>query len=156
MIYGVFLIFVAVATAFVMFGNRIETAQIQEAQNKLFVPLTDMMVFAPFLAAAWWYRRRPEIHKRLIVVATTILLIAAVHRMTFILGPPPIAPAKILLVWLAPIYVAMIYDFVKSRTVHPVYLIGMLAVVYLKFGRIPLFNSEAWKDFAAWVTTFYV
>lgn len=156
MIYGVFLIFVAVATSFVIFGNRIEAGEIEQAQNRLFVPLTDMVIFAPFLAAAWVYRRRPEIHKRLIVVATTILLIAAVHRMTFILGPRPIAPAKILLVWLAPIYVAMIHDFFRSRIVHPVYLIGILAVIYLKFGRIPLAKSEAWRDFAAWVTTFYV
>jgi hypothetical protein len=59
-------------------------------------------------------------------------------------------------VWLAPIYVAMIHDFFRSRIVHPVYLIGILAVIYLKFGRIPLTKSEAWRDFAAWVTKFYI
>jgi hypothetical protein len=155
-LYGVFLIFVGIATSFIMFGNRIEAGQIQEAQTKLFVPLTDMVVFAPFLLAAWIYRRKPEIHKRLIIVATTILLIAAVHRMTHILGPRPILPAKIFLVWLAPIYIAMIFDFAKARVVHPVYLIGIAAIVYLKLGRMPLLHSQSWKDFAGWVTGFYV
>lgn len=114
-----------------------------------------MLVFAPFLAAAWFYRRKPEIHKRLIIVASTILLIAAVHRMTFLGGPPPPVP-QLLLVWLAPICLGMGYDLVKRRTVHPVYLLGVAAVVYLKFLRKPLCNSEAWKDFVGWVTTFCV
>jgi hypothetical protein len=154
MLYGVLLIIVGIATAFSQFAARIDAGQIQEARDRLFVPLTDMMVFIPFLAAAWRYRRKPEIHKRLIVVATTILLIAAVHRMT-ILGPRPLAPYKILVVWLAPIYMAMLYDLIKRRLVHPVYLMGIAAILYLKFLRIPLFKSAAWSEFSGWLTRFY-
>ncbi|HVF16784.1 MAG TPA: hypothetical protein VNA21_07720 [Steroidobacteraceae bacterium] len=155
-IYGVFLIFVGLATAFVHFAVRIEAGNIEQARNQLFVPLTDLMVFTPFLFAAWLYRRNPEVHKRLIIVATTVLLIAAVHRMTFILGARPIPPARVLLVWLAPIYLGMIHDLVKQRRVHPVYVIGIAAIIYMKFYRVPLFESQAWKSFAAWLTTFYV
>jgi hypothetical protein len=155
MVYGVFVLLVGLTTALALFAMRIDAGRIQEAQDKLFAPLTDMLVFAPFLAAAWIYRRRPEVHKRLIIVATTILLIAAVHRMTF-LGARPIPPARLLLVWLAPIYLGMIYDFVKQRLIHPVYLLGIVAVVYLKFFRVSVFKSRAWDDFASWLTSLYL
>lgn len=154
MLYGAVLIVVAVITAFTMFGVRVEAGRVEEAQRELFVPLTDMIVFAPFLAAAWIYRRKPEIHKRLIVVLTTILLIAAVHRMKYFGGPPPPAPI-LLLVWLSPIYIAMAHDFVKRREIHPAYVLGIGAIMYLKFGRWPLYRSDAWRDLAAWFTTFY-
>jgi hypothetical protein len=96
------------------------------------------------------------VHTRLVIVATTILLIAAVHRMTFILGARPIPPARLLLVWLAPIYIGMIHDLVSQRRVHLVYVIGIAAILYMKFYRMPLFESPLWKGFAAWLTTFYV
>jgi hypothetical protein len=153
--FGLAVIAVGIITAFALFAARIEAGHVREAQDKLFVPLTDMMVFAPFFAAAWLYKRRPEIHKRLIIVATTILLIAAVHRMTF-LGPRPVAAPTLLAVWLAPIYLGMTADLIKRRIVHPVYLAGIAAILYLKFLRVPLFQSDAWKSFAEWLTTFYV
>ena len=80
---------------------------------------------------------------------------AAVHRMHFLGGRPPPVP-QLLLVWLAPIYLGMFYDLFKHRLVHPAYVLGVLAIVYLKFFRVPLFKSDAWQDFAAWLTTFYV
>lgn len=154
-VYGAFVVLIGLATAFDQFAMRIAAGEVQQAQDRLFVPLTDMVVFAPILAAAWLYRHQPQVHKRLIVVATTILLIAAVHRMTFVLGERPIPPYRILLVWLSPIYVGMIYDWVKLRTIHPVYLIGIAAIVYLKFFRMPLFESAVWKNFSRWLVEFY-
>jgi hypothetical protein len=152
--YGVFLILVGLITAFSQFAVRVEAGNIEEAQNRLFAPLTDMLVFAPLLAAAWYYRRKPEIHKRLIIVATTVLLVAAVHRIVFLGGRPPPAP-QLLLVWLAPIYLGMAYDLLKRRLVHPVYLLGIVVVLLLKFARPPLRGSAAWRDFASWLTTYY-
>ena len=100
----------------------------QAASIGLFVGLTDMLTFAPFSPPAWFYRGRPEVHKRLIIVATTILLIAPVHRMHWFLGRP--APVvAILLIWLARSISAMIHDFIRRRLVHPVYLLGILAVL---------------------------
>lgn len=118
------------------------------------IGLTDMLTFAPFLAAAWLFRRKPEVHKRLIIVATCVLLIAPVHRMNWLLGmPPPVVP--VLLIWLAPIYAGMIYDFVGRRIVPPVYLIGIGAILFMKFGRTPIARSEPWSAFTDWVMTFY-
>ena len=154
MIYGVMLILVGEATAFSVFAARVRAGDIPGAQAGLFAPATDLLVFAPFLAAAWFYRRKPEIHKRLIVVATTILLIAPAHRATnWIFGGPPPPLLPVLLLWTAPIILGLGLDLVRRRQVHPVYLFGIAAIMFLKFFRRPLATAEAWKDFVGWVTT---
>lgn len=155
MAYGVLLIVVGEVTAFSAFGARVAAGEIEEAHRRLFAPVTDLIVFAPFLAAAWIYRRSPEVHKRLIVVATTILLIAAVHRTTIFGGPPP-PLLPLLLIWLAPIGLGIASDFAKRRSVHPVYIFGVAAVLFLKFGRRPLAQTEVWKELVNWLTSFYV
>jgi hypothetical protein len=155
MLWGIVVILVGWTTAIMRFGERVQAGQFQLAANRLFAPMTDMLVFAPFLAAAWVYRRRSQTHKRLIVVASTILLIAAVHRIALFGGrnPPPLP--LLLPIWLSPILLGMVHDAVKTRRVHPVYLMGILAVLFLKFGRIPLAHTQPWKAFASWLATFY-
>jgi len=154
MVYGVLLIVVGEATAFAMFGARLAEGNVQEARSRLFAPVTDLMVFAPFLAAAWLYRDRPEVHKRLIVVATSILLIAAVHRITVFGGPPPPLPV-LLLVWLLPIAIGVGSDLVRRRGVHIVYVLGVAAVLFMKFGRRPIARSDPWRHFVDWLVTRY-
>jgi hypothetical protein len=154
MYWGLVVIAVGVVTSFVMFGSRVGTGNLREAGIKLFVPLTDLAVFIPFFAAAWVWKRKPELHKRFIVVATTILLIAAVHRIRFLGGPPPPVP-RLLAVRLAPIYIAMACDFIRTRTVHWIYLLGIAAVLFLKFGRVQMAQSETWSGMVAWFATFY-
>jgi hypothetical protein len=154
MYWGLLVIVAGIVTAFTVFDQRIDAGQIEDAQKRLFVPLTDIMVFIPFFAAAWIWKNRPELHKRLIIVASTVLLIAAVHRITF-LGPRPRPPAVILAIWLAPIYIAMLRDWTRERRIHVVYLLGIAAVLFLKFGRIGMARSQTWHDLAAWLTTMY-
>jgi hypothetical protein len=154
MYWGLVVIVVGVVTSFTMFDHRIDLGQAAEAQRRLFVPLTDMVVFAPFFAAAWIWKDKPELHKRLIIIASTILLIAAVHRIQF-LGPRPRPPAVILAVWLAPIYLAMIFDWIRERRVHLVYLLGIGAILFMKFGRAGMARSDFWQDILARLTTLY-
>jgi hypothetical protein len=155
-LYGALLIIVGEATAFSAFGARVRAGNLPEAEARLFAPVTDLLVFAPFLAAAWIYRRKPEVHKRLIVVATTILLIAPAHRaVNWLFGGPPPPVLPVLLLWLAPIALGLAVDLVRRRLVHPVYLFGIAAVVFLKFFRRPLATTEVWKDFVGWVTSLY-
>jgi hypothetical protein len=155
-LYGVLLIIVGEATAFTAFGARVRAGNVEEAQARLFAPVTDLLVFAPFLFAAWIYRRRPEIHKRLIIVATTILLIAPAHRAAnWLFGGPPPPLLPVLLLWLTPIMLGLAFDLARRRLVHPVYLVGIAAVVFLKFVRRPLANTEVWRDFVGWVTSLY-
>lgn len=150
MAWGVLVVVVGLVTAFAVFADRIAAGDEQQARDKLFVPLTDLMVFTPFFAAAWILRRRPELHKRLIIVATTCLLIAAVHRIPFLGGRPPPLP-QLFAVWLAPIWIGMIHDYVQERRVSPIYLLGIGAVLFLKLGRMPLFHSSAWDSVANWL-----
>ena len=155
MAWGIVVIFVGWATAITRFGERVQAGQLQQGADRLFAPITDMLVFAPFLAAAWVFRRKPQLHKRLIVVASTVLLIAAVHRIRIFTGAQLPLP-QLMLVWLSPILLGMIYDLVKVRRVYPVYLLGIGAVLFMKFGRVPLRDTGAWRSFAGWLATFYV
>ena len=154
MAYGALLFVVGELTAFAVFGARVASGDVAAARAQLFAPVTDLLVFAPVLAAAWIYRQRPEIHKRLIVVATSVLLIAAVHRIALFGSPPPPLPI-LLLVWLAPILLGIAHDLVTRRSVHPVYLLGIAAIVFLKFLRRPLARSDGWRGFVDWLVTAY-
>jgi hypothetical protein len=148
MAYGVFLIAVALLTSVAIFHQRVAAGNFAEATRRLFAPLRDMLVFAPFLAAGWIYRRKPEIHKRIMVAATTILLIAAVNRLAFLGRPVPML--QFLLVWLAPVYLAMAWDWFTRRIVHPVYVIAVLVMVSMRL-ILPLRDTEGWLAFATWL-----
>ena len=150
--FGVLLIVIGVITAFGRFEHEVMSGQLATAQRRLFGPLRDMVAFTPFFAAAWIYRRRPEIHKRCMLVATTILLIAAVGRMQFLGTPPP--EQWFFLVWPLPVYVAMIHDYATKRLIHPVYVMGLLAMVAMRL-VLPWRTSAAWLDFTSWLAAFY-
>lgn len=154
MAYGVVVVVVGVIATFAAFEMHSLAGNPQKARSQLFIGLTDIATFMPFLAAAWLYRRRPEVHKRLIIVATCTLLIAPVHRMSWFLGGPPPPLVPVLLIWMAPIYVGMLYDLITRRIVHPVYLVGIVAIVYMKFWRIPMYQSKTWDAFADWLHGF--
>jgi hypothetical protein len=146
--YGIFVIAVGLLVGFAMFVVRVRAGAVPEAIGRLFGPVLDMLIFAPLFAAASHHRRRPELHKRLMVLATTTLLVAAVGRMRSVL------PAFVLmqLVWSAPILLAMAYDFVKRRIVHPVYVFGLLLLlVESQPVRTVARTSEAWRSFGAWL-----
>jgi hypothetical protein len=146
--FGSVLIVVGVLTALGRFEGDVTSGNFALAARRLFPPLRDILVFAPLLVAGWIYRRRPEIHKRIMLVATNVLLVAAVSRMLF-LGTPP-APWIMLLLWPLPTYIAMVHDFVTKRLVHPVYVIGVLAMVAM-VGVAPFRGSETWIEFSTWL-----
>jgi uncharacterized membrane protein YozB (DUF420 family) len=149
MVYAVFLVVVALGTAYVVFQERVAAGNFADAARRLFAPVRDMVCFVPFLLAGWIYRNKPDIHKRLMLTATTILLVASVTRMIF-LGGRPVPLPQMLLVWLAPIYLAMAWDWFTRRMVHPVYLIGIAVMVAMRLA-IPLRDSEAWLTFCRWL-----
>jgi hypothetical protein len=66
------------------------------------------------------------------------LLFAAAARLAF-QGPR----LTLLLLWLSPLLVAMGYDGVTHRRIHPTYLIG-LAILLVGFTRVFFMQSEAW------------
>jgi hypothetical protein len=150
--FGIVVIAMGLTVAFERFGYYLTEHDLATAQNRLFGPLRDMIVFTPLLAAGWIYRRRPEVHKRIMLVATNVLLIAAVGRMGF-LGRPVPTPL-FLLVWPLPIYIAMAYDYATKRLIHPVYVIGFAAMAAMRL-VLPLRGSETWLALTAWLATLY-
>lgn len=61
---------------------------------------------------------------------------------------------EFMLVWPLPLYVAMIHDFTTRRVVHPVYVIGVLAMLLMRV-MLPLRETETWLGFTRWLATFY-
>jgi hypothetical protein len=148
--YGVLVIAVGLLTAFARFALRVRAGEAADAQEQLLGPLLDMLVFAPFFAAAIYYRRKPELHKRLMIVATTSLLIAAVTRMPFLGQPRNLLLVH--LIWMAPILLAMAHDYWRQRRIHAVYVAGL--VVLLLEGplvRAHARTSELWLNMSGWL-----
>lgn len=145
--YGCAIVAVGLLTAFVMFADRVEAGNLDEARRSLLAPLTDMIAFPLFFGAAVYYRRKPEIHKRLMLVATTGLLVAAVVRLPLLGGPLP-NPLR-LLVWFSPILLAMGYDFYARRLVHPAYVIGLAGLFAVSLRRF-LQGTDAWLGLSGW------
>jgi hypothetical protein len=150
--FGIVVVVVGLLASSEAFTARLATGDVFRAQRALFGPIRDVVFFAPFLAAGWIYRQRPEIHKRVMLVATTLLLGPAVGRM-FFLGFP-IALWKFMLLWPLPVYLAMVHDFRTKRVVHPVYVIGIAAMLTMRL-VLPLNRSAAWQALAAHITAFY-
>ena len=140
--FGIVLVAVALLAISEGFAARLAAGDVFRAQRWLFGTLRDVVFFVPFLVAGWVYRRRPEIHKRVMLVATTIIVLPAVSRMTF-LGFP-VALWKFMLVWPLPVYLAMAHDFRARRMVHPVYLIGIAAMLTMRL-VLPLSTSVPGK-----------
>lgn len=152
MAYGVVVVIAGLMALAQAFGTRLATEDVFRAQRYLFGVLKDLVFFVPFLVAGWIYRRKPEIHKRLMIVATTILVLPAVSRMSFLGTPVPLW--KFMLVWPIPVYLLMIHDFYNKRLVHPVYLIGVAAMLTMRL-ILPFGSSHAWQSVAAVITAFY-
>ena len=122
----------------------------------LAIPLFDMAVFAPLVAAGIYFRRRADTHKRLMLLATLSLLGAAVSRLS---RTVPIAHA---LDAAGPLFyfgvvdllvLAMVgYDLVTRRRVHPACLLGGLFIVGSQVLRLALSGTHGWLAFAAMIT----
>jgi hypothetical protein len=143
--YGVLVILVGLAAAFGMFAIRVQAGDIEAAQTRLAAPFLDMVAFTPLFTAAVHYRRKPEIHKRLMIVATTLLLVAAVGRIP--LGNRLLTMS----VWWSPVLLAMVYDGIRLRRVHPVYVVG-LAILLARGLSAPIVQeTTAWHTATAWL-----
>jgi hypothetical protein len=116
----------------------------------LIIPVFDMLVFAPLVAAAVWYRNQSAMHKRLMLIATISLLGAALARVTGTpgAGGPPVffGVPDLLLVGGA------IYDRRTRGSVHPAYKWGGGLVVASQVIRLALMRSPLWLAIATAIT----
>jgi hypothetical protein len=117
----------------------------------LIIPVFDMLVFAPLVAAAVYFRRQAETHKRLMLIATISLLSAAMARVTGTPGaggPPVFFGVPDLL-----ILAGALYDRRTRGHVHPAYKWGGGFVVGSQIVRLALLKSAAWMAVARALTS---
>ena len=146
--YGFLLIGVGLFTTVMRSAGQVLAGE--NGARLLYVGFADMALFSSFFVAAIALRRKPELHRRLMLVAATILLVAAVGRMPF-LRIGPLSVHLRLMVWAMPILLAIVYDFSSRRRFHPVYALGLGALV-VRIYSVPLSQTETWSAVTRWVT----
>ena len=153
LVYGCVVILVGWATTIARFATKLSEGGIEAVQNTALSPMTDMLLFAAFFGAAAYKRDRPELHKRLMIVAASSLLIASIARFvgSFELEPVLRHAARLIL-WLSPILLAMGFDFYSRRIIHPVYVVGAVAIALFNF-RVPLQYTDTWMRFTHWLAS---
>jgi len=116
----------------------------------LIIPVFDMLVFAPLVAAAVWFRNQSALHKRLMLIATVSLVPAAMARVTGTpgAGGPPVFFGLPDLLLLA----GVIYDRRTLGRVHPAYSWGASFVVASQVVRLGLMQSPLWLAVATAIT----
>lgn len=116
----------------------------------LIIPFGDIAIFALTIALAFFYRHRPEIHKRLIVVSTITILPPGIARWpwTWVAHHPLrfFGVADLILL------VCVIFDIVRTRRLHPVYLWGGSFLVLSHPLRLEFAHTQIWLAIARWMT----
>jgi hypothetical protein len=134
-----------------LFARRVAEVGVDGTRGGFLTPLADMLVFSVFLSAAWFTRRRPDFHRRFILLASNTLIIAAVGRLFG--GTASVAARDVipfLLVWLSPLWIAMAYDWLRHRTLHPAYVYGAFLLIALRYRQV-LRETDAWMAVSHWL-----
>lgn len=135
----------SLATALIMRERSIELHPTSTlAVTFLAVPLNAALSFSvPFLLAAYW-RKRPDLHRRLMVLATCVLATPALARIPWVPG------AAVAWIVAALLLAAAAEDWIRTRRLHRVYLIGVPALIasmqlalFLAFAAPPLWLEIA-------------
>jgi hypothetical protein len=138
---------------------------LEASRRFLIVPVSSILLFAGFTAAAIANVKRPEWHRRLMIVGTVSLIAAAAARIPFVLAtgggpgirpglfPPPsvsiATPTSLLLELL--IVAGMIHDWRSMRRIHSAWIVGASVTSAVILLRVPFSRSEAWTASADWL-----
>jgi hypothetical protein len=143
---AVVMVVVGTTAGILSMRRQVEAGNVEQAQAFLTTPLFSMVVFSALVAAAIRLRRDPQTHKRLMLLATISILDAAVARLPIAMlrtSSWAFMPATDVL-----LAVAIVYDVVSRRTVHPAYIWGGLLIVVVQALRIPIGATAAWQGIA--------
>jgi hypothetical protein len=119
------------------------TRTLDEAAGFMLIPLVDMVLFGGLFFSAIAYRSQPELHKRLMILATIAIAFAAIFRMQAIGVPMQVG----VILWFALPVLGIVYDLRSRGSVHPVYWIGLAAMVVVIL-RLPFSETETWLRIA--------
>lgn len=137
-----------------------------EVRSFLIVPISGILLFAGFTAAAVANIRRPEWHRRLMIVGTVALLGAAMARVFFYFAvgtgpgvrpglmpaPPPPAMPLISGLLLQLILVAgMVHDKRRHGRIHPAWIYGFVIMTAVNLLRVPIGQTDVWLGIADWL-----
>jgi hypothetical protein len=111
----------------------------------LIVPLGDLVLFTGFVGSALWRRREREAHKRLMLLAYISIIAAAIARLPGVLPYGPLVFFGLAFVFLV---IAIAYDAVSRRRVHPTYIWGGALLVLSVPIRLMASGTEAWRGIA--------
>jgi hypothetical protein len=148
--YAVLIVVVGLWVTFSRFADRMEMGDAVGARIGMWPPFSDMLVFPVLFGLALAYRKQADLHKRLMVLACCMLTIPGAARMFFIGNPPNILLLE--LIFLSPVYIGMLRDWIVERRVYPVYVIG-LAVLALMPLRMVVVDWPVWRAFTDWVAS---
>ena len=121
----------------------------------LAVPFFDVFVFGILFAAALYYRRNAANHKRLMLLTVINFIPPAIARFPFGLtaafGP----------LWFfgVPDLLALIFviiDTWRNKKLNKAFLAGTIFLIASHWLRLPFSTTQAWNDFAVWLTSFAV
>jgi hypothetical protein len=116
-------------------------------------PLGDLLTFGILVAAGFRYRHRSDIHKRLMLFAIVGGLMPA--PLAHLIGHSPslskMGPIIVVPTFLS-LFASAIYDRVSLGRMHPVSLLGAIAIfVWETSLNIVIGPSAAWHHFAGWL-----
>lgn len=162
------MLFTGMAVAIEGLQDRLDAGYGDAARAFTIVPVTAVLMFAGFVAAAVINLKRPEWHKRLMLLATTALLQAAMARFFFIaatgggpgLRPGLVAPLPIsrtmVPVFLVELLIvaAMVHDWRSYGRVHPAYWWGFGVTTAMQLLRLAVGYTDAWYRFTDFLLAF--
>ena len=114
----------------------------------LIIPIGDMLIFSVLIGLALYFRRKLHVHKRLMLLAAINLLTPAIARIPlgFIINGGPLAFFGLTDLFLL---VAVGFDTIKHRRLHPAFLWGSLFIIAMQPLRLLLAGTATWMNFAA-------
>ena len=127
------------------------------ATSGLVGTFTTPIVFAIFVSAGIYYRKKPEIHKRLMLLATIAIIWPAFFRFRHYF--PSVPNPELVFGFLLPncmILLAMLWEKVTVKRIHPVYLTAGLALFIENFTENYFFDSPGWRVAAHWLAGFFI
>ena len=146
--YAVLLVVMGLWVTLSRFAERIEMGDVTGARTQMWPPFSDMLVFPVLFCLALAYRKQPEQHKRLMVLACCMLTIPGAARMFFIGNPPNILLME--LIFLSPVYIGILRDWLVERRVYLVYVIGLAGLALMPL-RMVVVDWQIWRAFTDWL-----